>query len=291
MLTQRSKDSGLSEARLGRLKALRAGMMKKAREAGRVLGSMGAKEVWLFGSLAKGRWYETSDVDIVVRGLPDGWFGALLEVFGSENFDVVDLDTASPGFRERIEREGVMLWPGEAFPEDNQEKGWMPARQDWRDEVRLNLADASDAAKRAALKIRRYRAEHDPEIGDSHIRAAAGFIAEACKGMEKVLRAVIEELDGGLPEAGESFQLELLERAALNIPGSRPPVVTEETFRVLGELMTTQNTGRSIPSPAIDPEKVLSDAHAMERGLKMLKACLSALQRGLEPQKEGQKEG
>ena len=206
---------------------------------------------------------------------PEGWFGALLEVFGSEIFDVVNLDAASPCFRERIEKEGVMLWPGEAFPEDNQEEDWMPACQDWRDEVRLNLADASDAAKRAALKIRRYRAERDPEAKDSHIRAAAGFIAEACKGMERVLRVLIDELDGGLPEAWESFRLELHERAALDIPGSRLPVITEKTFRVLLELMTAQNAGCSVSSPAIDPEKVLSDEHSMERGLKMLKSCLS----------------
>jgi predicted nucleotidyltransferase len=47
---------------------------KEILEAARVLISYGAQEVYLFGSLAKGVVTEGSDVDLAVKGLPDGVF-------------------------------------------------------------------------------------------------------------------------------------------------------------------------------------------------------------------------
>ena len=47
---------------------------KEILEAARVLISYGAQEVYLLGSLAKGEVTEDSDVDLAVKGLPDGVF-------------------------------------------------------------------------------------------------------------------------------------------------------------------------------------------------------------------------
>lgn len=111
---KKSRDFGLSEPRRQRLEARRADLMKRATQAGMILGSMGAEEVWLFGSLAKGRWYEHSDVDMAVLGMPKEWYGVLFEIFGSEIFGVVELEDAHPVLLERIRKEGIKLWPTRA---------------------------------------------------------------------------------------------------------------------------------------------------------------------------------
>ncbi len=60
---------------------------------------MGAKEVFLFGSLSTDTWSETSDIDLAVRGLePSRFFEAyaLASRELSRELDLVDLDHEKP---------------------------------------------------------------------------------------------------------------------------------------------------------------------------------------------------
>ena len=70
---------------------------------------LGARRVWVFGSLATGSMTETSDVDMAVQGLaPERYFEALAElmtVFGAP-VDLVRIEEASESLRERILAEG-----------------------------------------------------------------------------------------------------------------------------------------------------------------------------------------
>lgn len=72
----------------------------------------GATKVWLFGSLAWGKTRADSDVDLAVEGLSAGEYwrslAELSDLFGC-NVDLVRIETADAGLRERILREGLPL--------------------------------------------------------------------------------------------------------------------------------------------------------------------------------------
>lgn len=72
--------------------------------------------VYLFGSRARHDAWWSSDVDVAVlskQPLPRGLLSAIRDALEESNVpyqvDLVDLSEASPAFRERVEREGL-LW-------------------------------------------------------------------------------------------------------------------------------------------------------------------------------------
>ena len=84
-----------------------------AAEAARLLHHAGAKRVWLFGSVAKGRRLGVhSDFDFAIEGLPpDRYFGCLGELLQRLPLpvDLVELESASELLRQRIFFEGIIL--------------------------------------------------------------------------------------------------------------------------------------------------------------------------------------
>jgi predicted nucleotidyltransferase len=67
--------------------------------AANLLRSMGATQVFIFGSAAKGRLRPDSDVDMAVTGLPSRvFFSAISKASGllGRPVDLVDLDDATP---------------------------------------------------------------------------------------------------------------------------------------------------------------------------------------------------
>lgn len=70
-----------------------------------------AKNVIVFGSLAKKAWTRYSDIDLAVRGIPaELYFKAFAEAETLSTLcpiDLIDLDDCLAGVIEEIEREGV----------------------------------------------------------------------------------------------------------------------------------------------------------------------------------------
>lgn len=89
--------------------------LRKVDKVAQKLYSLGAYEVYVFGSVLKPELFdENSDVDMAVKGLTaDNKYKALREVeeiFGDVPFDLLFLDEElRPEIRDRIEREGL-LW-------------------------------------------------------------------------------------------------------------------------------------------------------------------------------------
>lgn len=97
------------------LSALTSDDARAVREAAILLRDNGARAVWLFGSVAKGRAPTVhSDFDFAVEGLPAGRFlgclGQLLQQL-PRPVDLVDLDRASASLRARVRQEGILLSP------------------------------------------------------------------------------------------------------------------------------------------------------------------------------------
>lgn len=79
----------------------------------RVLYARGARRVWLFGSIAKGRRLGVhSDFDFATEGLPPEVYlnclGTLLQLMPLP-VDLVEMEPASEMFRARILQEGILL--------------------------------------------------------------------------------------------------------------------------------------------------------------------------------------
>ncbi len=75
-----------------------------------LLTAAGAREVYVFGSVAAGRAHEGSDVDLAVAGLPPERFFstmARLENLFDRSIDLVDLDDASP-FTDYLKNKGIL---------------------------------------------------------------------------------------------------------------------------------------------------------------------------------------
>lgn len=105
-LSRQRREAAAASARGAALRA-------KAREVADVLRrEFGATEVILFGSLVEGDVHACSDVDLAVRGLPPGrYFEALAraaDLLGCD-VDLVDLESARPSLRSRIDETGVVL--------------------------------------------------------------------------------------------------------------------------------------------------------------------------------------
>lgn len=74
-----------------------------------------AVRVYVFGSSVTGPIHRASDIDVAVEArepLPPGLLGELRDQLEESDIpyevDVVDLGAVSPGFRERVQREGVV---------------------------------------------------------------------------------------------------------------------------------------------------------------------------------------
>jgi len=82
-------------------------LIKRAAQA---LKTAGAREVYLFGSAARGVLREDSDIDFAVSGLPpENFFRAMGKVgdIVQRNIDLVDLDEVNP-FTRYLKEEGEL---------------------------------------------------------------------------------------------------------------------------------------------------------------------------------------
>lgn len=82
-----------------------------------LVGQLGAARVWLVGSLARGDFGPTSDIDLAVEGIPPArWLEAeeTLEKIGRGAFqiEVVRIESARRRFLDALEREGRLLHGG-----------------------------------------------------------------------------------------------------------------------------------------------------------------------------------
>jgi predicted nucleotidyltransferase len=81
------------------MQTLPVGIQADIEHAVSCLKSMGAAEVFLFGSLSTDTWNESSDIDLAVRGLEPGRFFeayALASRDLGRELDLVDLDSEKP---------------------------------------------------------------------------------------------------------------------------------------------------------------------------------------------------
>jgi len=84
---------------------------RDVRRAVKILRAAGCSEIFLFGSIARGRVRVSSDLDIAVHGLPPKQFFRVLGKLLMEldhSVDLIDLDTPDP-FVEFLQKRGALV--------------------------------------------------------------------------------------------------------------------------------------------------------------------------------------
>lgn len=85
------------------------------KKAIKILKENGAKEVYIFGSIANGKFNENSDIDIAIRGLEESEFYKVASILMFElehKFDLIDLDDKANDFSQMISKVGGLLKVG-----------------------------------------------------------------------------------------------------------------------------------------------------------------------------------
>ena len=85
------------------------------KKAIKILKENGAKEVYIFGSIANGKFNENSDIDIAIRGLKESEFYKVASILMFElehEFDLIDLDDKANDFSQMISKVGGLLKVG-----------------------------------------------------------------------------------------------------------------------------------------------------------------------------------
>ncbi len=85
------------------------------KKATQILKQNGAKEVFIFGSIANGKFNANSDIDIAVKGLDEKDFYKVASIlmFELENeVDLIDLDDKQNSFSQMLLRVGGLLKVG-----------------------------------------------------------------------------------------------------------------------------------------------------------------------------------
>lgn len=101
----------------------------------------------------------------------------------------------------------------------------------WND-VEYDLAAARDLTARAVAKDASL-AGAPAELREDRELAIGKHLHDAACLTGRALERLVQEIDGDLPR-GRSFQRDLLDRAAREMPGRRPAILSAETRRDLG---------------------------------------------------------
>ncbi len=95
------------------------------------------------------------------------------------------------------------------------------------------------------------------EIVDSYLtRALSSLIADFYSGIERTLKIISEELDGGLPRS-ENWHKQLLANSRIRL-GGRPPVISDATYEALLPFLGFRHVFRSAYGFELDRDRIQS---------------------------------
>ncbi len=109
-------------------------------------------------------------------------------------------------------------------------------------------------------KVQRYESAEDTEDKDSHVRASAGCVHGIYSGMEKILKDLINHIDGVLP-TGDDWHIQLLRRAKYANEGVRPAIISEATFQSLDTLRGFRHVFRGRYHTNLIPDIIMERAN------------------------------
>ncbi len=123
----------------------------------------------------------------------------------------------------------------------------------------------AERVKRVTLEIRdelkkldRLYAEWqgvDPDDRTIILRGKASIFHDFYSGAERIFKRIADEINGGIP-AGDAWHRELLNDMRLDMPGLRPPVISEETYKLLFDFLSFRHKFRNLYGFDLEFEKI-----------------------------------
>ncbi len=213
----------------------------------------GATQVAVFGSLAEPiNFTKSSDIDIAVWGLTDKIHTKanhkVWDIDTEFKIDLINFDMTKGLFQERIQQQAIPIKKGEqptlwktlykhlhrqVFPtvaEEIYEMNRKKLTQRIKDEL-VKIEDTLARIQRGLEKIQVVSVDVKEFIENT----IATDLADIYSGIERIFERIANEVDGHLPR-GSRWHKNLLEQMTKQRP-ERPPVISENTFLQLGELL------------------------------------------------------
>jgi hypothetical protein len=105
------------------------------------------------------------------------------------------------------------------------------------------------------------------------LTAMAASIERCYSGAERILKNLLQELDGSIPSSHD-WHRQLIERAASIGPHGRPPLFNEALSKTFHDLRSFRHRERNAYMHDLDPAIVLEKAAAMVKAVHSLGECI-----------------
>lgn len=146
-------------------------------------------------------------------------------------------------------------------------------------EVAKELAFAPEIERYLAKALRALE-QAPPDVADLAASAVGHAAADVYLLAENVLKTIAREFEG-VP-SGPEWHKRLLDRARLDIPGIRPPIISDATRAALDPLRDFRHVIRNVYGMRIDPVRARQRAEQARRALPAFEADIAAFCRFLD---------
>ena len=199
----------------------------------------GAAQVAVFGSLAEPETFSKwSDIDIAVWGIPnDKYFRAssiASDISGLFKIDLVDFESCKGLFRERIQSQLIPIEKGVTYKVDRSEL--IRRISDERDEIEGTLKKIEERLEKIKSAPIEYREEIETTIAKN--------LVDCYRRIENIFRRIALDVDLRIPD-GSRWHKELLIQMKES-HAERQPVISQETFEILEELLEFRHVFNNI---------------------------------------------
>ena len=199
----------------------------------------GATRVAVFGSLAEPESFSKwSDIDIAIWGIPnDKYFRAVSESMNISRLfkiDLIDFENCKELFREKIQSQLIPIEKGTIYKVDR--NALIRRISDERNKIEETIGKIAERLEKIKTAPAEYREEIETTIAKN--------LVDCYRGMENIFRRVALDVDLRMPD-GSRWHKELLTQMT-EPQAERQPVISQETFQVLEELLEFRHVFNNI---------------------------------------------
>ncbi len=119
--------------------------------------------------------------------------------------------------------------------------------------IQQELAELERVVARAERAMSAARRQSDEQ--DLYLDSAALNLHDFYTGLERIFQQIGTTVDGNIP-TGSNWHRKLLQQMQLDLPESRPPVLSAETVSMLDEFLRFRHVLRNIYAFHFDPERI-----------------------------------
>ena len=229
----------------------------------------GATKVAVFGSLVEPKSFSKwSDIDIAIWGIPnDKYFRAgseAMNISGLFKVDLVDFESCKELFREKIQSQLILIEKGAIYKVDR--NALIQRISDEQNKIKETIGKISERLKKIKTAPAEYREEIETTIAKN--------LVDCYRGMENIFRRIALDVDLRMPD-GSRWHKELLTQIA-EPQAERKPVISQETFEILEELLEFRHVFNNIYGEELVYEQTERNAKQIDKLFNSLSKELDA---------------